>query len=194
MGRGSWLAIRQTNVIRAFPLRGGRPKLLLDDAANVGAFDFEHGDRRLVIDDTVRSGNSDVDHVFVTSVRGQERRDLTGTRASAETPAWRPTCTLTGTEAPDRLVGTPGNDVICALEGDDVIRAGGGHDTVIGGAGNDRIDGGSGGDFLFGGAGSDVVRAVDRHADVVDGGPGNDGALIDVSRDTPAGIEHVNAP
>jgi dipeptidyl aminopeptidase/acylaminoacyl peptidase len=194
MGRGSSIAILQRYLIRAFPLRGGRSKLLLDDAGNVTTFDLERGDSRLVIDDTVRSGNSDVDHVFVTSVRSNERRDITGARASAETPAWQPTCTIMGTNAPDRLVGTPGNDVICALEGDDVIRAGGGHDTVIGGQGNDSIDGGSGSDFLFGGAGNDVILAVDRQPDIVDGGPGTDRAETDASLDKRVGVEHLSSP
>ncbi|MFN3219135.1 MAG: calcium-binding protein [Acidimicrobiales bacterium] len=66
------------------------------------------------------------------------------------------TCTLTGTDGPDRLRGTPGNDVICGLGGDDILLGRGGRDRLIGGPGNDRLLGGRGEDLLLGGPGRDV--------------------------------------
>jgi hypothetical protein len=66
------------------------------------------------------------------------------------------TCTITGTDGPDRLRGTPGNDVICGLGGDDVLIGRGGRDRLIGGPGNDRLLGGPGDDILIGGPGRDV--------------------------------------
>jgi hypothetical protein len=73
-------------------------------------------------------------------------------------------CTITGTEAADRLRGTNGDDVICALGGGDVIDGRGGDDVVFGDAGDDRIDGGDGDDTLYGGDGDDRI----------DGGRGDD--------------------
>jgi hypothetical protein len=74
------------------------------------------------------------------------------------------TCTITGTDGPDRLRGTRGNDVICGLGGDDILIGRGGRDRLIGGPGNDRLLGGRGDDILIGGPGRDVGN----------GGPGND--------------------
>jgi Ca2+-binding RTX toxin-like protein len=50
-----------------------------------------------------------------------------------------PSCTITGTNGPDRLVGTAGNDMICGGGGNDVLVSNGGTDTVVGGAGFDFV-------------------------------------------------------
>jgi uncharacterized repeat protein (TIGR01451 family) len=48
-------------------------------------------------------------------------------------------CTITGTDAGERLVGTSGDDVICGLGGVDTLVGMGGNDTLIGGAGFDYV-------------------------------------------------------
>ena len=193
LGRGSALAILQNGAIRAFPLGGGSPRLLLRGVGNVTAFDLERRGNLLVVDDYVRSGNSDIPRLFIVTLSTGHRRALTMDGQSQEAPSWQQPCTIIGTERPDRIVGTAGNDVICALGGKDVIRAGGGHDTVIGGNGDDTIDGGSGRDYLFGADGRDSIVSRDHSRDVVDGGAGPDSALADGGGiDTVRGIEPTN--
>jgi len=75
-----------------------------------------------------------------------------------------PSCTITGTRGPDRLVGGPGSDVICGGDGDDEIIGGGGDDVLLGGLGDDVLLGGHGNDTILGGAGADTLT----------GGWGND--------------------
>ncbi len=128
---------------------------------------------------------------------------------AVEPPASEPGprgCTVIGTPGDDRLLGTAGTDVICGLGGNDHVHGGGGGDVVYGGPGedeieagpgNDRLHGGSGRDRLHGeagadtivggrgrdlvtgGAGADTLRARDRIADRVRGGPGRDRARAD---------------
>ncbi len=64
-------------------------------------------------------------------------------------------CTVRGTDGPDRLRGTRGNDVICGLGGRDVIVGLGGRDRLVGGPGRDTLRGGRGDDILDGGPGRD---------------------------------------
>ena len=107
-------------------------------------------------------------------------------------------CDVTGTRRADVLRGGPGDDTICGLGGNDVVYGRGGADSLRGGAGNDRLfagggrdmlDGQAGNDVLVGGrgidvllgrAGNDTLRARDRMADHVDGGPGDDLARSDL--------------
>ncbi|HEX8913688.1 MAG TPA: hypothetical protein VF796_15115, partial [Humisphaera sp.] len=63
-----------------------------------------------------------------------------------------------------------------------------GNDTLIGGRGSDLLDGGPGRDRLIGGEGYDTLLARDGEADVVDGGPDDDVALVDPI-DTVTGVE-----
>lgn len=93
-----------------------------------------------------------------------------------------PACTITGSEAGDRIVGTAGNDVICGLGGsdridgmggDDLIVGGAGGDVLIGGPGNDTLIGGNDGDRLNGDAGDDRMFGGNE-GDTMYGGDGND--------------------
>jgi Ca2+-binding RTX toxin-like protein len=67
-------------------------------------------------------------------------------------------CTVTGSDAAERLVGTPGDDVICGMGGNDRILASRGNDLILGGAGNDVLLGGRGRDRLYGNDGRDRLR------------------------------------
>ena len=117
--------------------------------------------------------------------------------------------TITGTEADDTIVGTSAVDVIHAAFGNDRIRSLGGDDVVCGGAGEDRINSGSGSDKVQGGLNADTVHAgrgddyvrglqaiglgfqVPKNVtavgledpDTLDGGPGDDRLLGEMSPD-----------
>jgi Tol biopolymer transport system component len=113
------------------------------------------------------------------------------TAAPDSDPDWLPECTLYGRPFDDHLSGYPTNDVICGLRGNDRIRAGGGDDVVYAGDGTDLVVGGLGADWLFGAAGDDRIYARDGVADLVDGGPGVDRAVVDAS-DRVSGVERVD--
>lgn len=113
---------------------------------------------------------------------------------------------LYGDAGDDRLDGGTGNDRLFGGSGDDYLRGGEGNDYLLGesgadrlygdagndrlwgGTGNDYLHGGSGTDSLFGEDGDDTLSAMDREADVVDGGPGNDTALVDATLDDVVGV------
>ncbi|HYP24816.1 MAG TPA: Ig-like domain-containing protein, partial [Actinomycetota bacterium] len=82
-------------------------------------------------------------------------------------------CTITGTEAGERLTGTNGDDVICGLGGNDTINGRGGNDVILGQGGNDRMSGNGGRDRLRGGGGADIVVGG-AGRDTVGGSRGND--------------------
>lgn len=111
-----------------------------------------------------------------------------------------------GTDRPDRIVGTVKGDLIVTGSGDDVIHAGDGVNQIQSQWGDDTILSGSGADFVHAGGGSDVIRtgggadwitpgpgrdvvyagtgndhviANDNERDVIDCGPGDDGARVD---------------
>jgi len=92
------------------------------------------------------------------------------------------TATITGTQAPDRLVGTRRVDVIAGLGGGDrvtgagkgdIVCGGRGRDHLAGGAGDDRLIGGPGHDTLLGGKGDDRLIGGTGH-DRLNGGRGRD--------------------
>jgi Ca2+-binding RTX toxin-like protein len=74
-------------------------------------------------------------------------------------------------------------------DGNDILTGGSGDDTMYGGAGNDALYAGdvathgNGADIMFGDAGNDTLYTGkdDGHADTLDGGDGNDLAVIDRS-------------
>jgi Ca2+-binding RTX toxin-like protein len=105
-------------------------------------------------------------------------------------PSGRPVrCTIVGTQAADVLRGTRGRDVICGLGGNDTILGGGGADVLYGGPGADILVGGAGNDVLRGGAANDTLRAKDGRRDIVEGGRGNDLAIVDRNLDRIVSIE-----
>jgi hypothetical protein len=152
------------------------------------------------IDYSARSGrvSLDLDGVRDDGERGE--KDLIGRVRGAR---------LVGGRGSDRLVGGRGDDRIEGGDGADLIRGGigddwlygarsldydgprlrvGGADTLEGGAGADtlrgtngtnRLDGGPGADSLFGFGGRDVLVGLDRSADVLRCGRGDDRALLD---------------
>ena len=65
----------------------------------------------------------------------------------------------------------------------------GGADTVNGGIGADQLNGGVGYDTLLGGPGADYLYARDGERDILDGGPGIDGARIDKPYDRLTSVE-----
>jgi CSLREA domain-containing protein len=98
--------------------------------------------------------------------------------------------TLSGTAFGDLLRGGKGDDKLFGRLGDDCLYGGRGNDVLSGGPGNDSLDGGPGRDRLRAGPGNDVVRAADHTRDLVDCGPGNDRATVDVI-DRVHGCEHL---
>ena len=60
----------------------------------------------------------------------------------------------------------------------------GGDNVLTGGGGDDVLRGGAGSNSLLGGEGNDVIRSIDLGVDFVDGGDGNDVAIIDWSAQT----------
>jgi Ca2+-binding RTX toxin-like protein len=93
------------------------------------------------------------------------------------------TCTLTGTNGPDRLVGSSGPNVICGRGGNDSLAGLGGRDILAGGTGRDRIRGGPG---------RDSIIARDGMRDRVRGGSGSDYGQIDRARDIVTGVEALD--
>lgn len=76
------------------------------------------------------------------------------------------------------IIGGMGNDSLTADNGNGLMLNGlAGNDTITGGAGNDVLMGGDGADRLSAGAGDDVIM-FDRLDALVDGGEGNDVAMV----------------
>jgi Ca2+-binding RTX toxin-like protein len=69
--------------------------------------------------------------------------------AAAQAPA----CTMTGTDAGEKIRGTAGDDVICGLGGNDILEGHGGNDILRGGDGDDKLTGKGGVDEVDGGPG-----------------------------------------
>jgi Ca2+-binding RTX toxin-like protein len=104
---------------------------------------------------------------------------------------------ITGTRAADTLIGNNQSNVLNGGIGNDTLRGEGGNDTLHGGYGADSLEGGEGtdvlngsseNDTLIGNAGRDVLYgedgddrfyARDFERDQINGGAGNDRALID---------------
>jgi TolB protein len=131
-------------------------------------------------------------HLASIGADGTDAKRLTSpTAARDRDPDWRPSCTWNGTNVNDFFDARDDEDVICGLRGNDRIRAGGGDDVVYAGDGADVLVGGRGADWLFGAAGDDRIYARDGVADLVDGGPGVDRAVVDAS-DRVSGVERVD--
>ncbi len=64
--------------------------------------------------------------------------------------------------------------------------------TVLGTTGNDRLTA-RGGDTVCGLEGNDLIRARNGKRDVIDGGPGDDTAVVD-RIDVVRHVEHVRRP
>jgi hypothetical protein len=64
--------------------------------------------------------------------------------------------------------------------------------SFLGLGGGDTITPGGGADQVFGASGDDVLHLRDGFADVADGGPGTDRAVIDRSLDRPTGVESIS--
>jgi hypothetical protein len=81
----------------------------------------------------------------------------------------------------DLVPGTDGADILCGFGGDELYGYEG-DDYLDGGSGQDVIFASAGVDHLYGGKGDDpCLLSFDdpRSADLVDGGPGTDGAIFD---------------
>jgi hypothetical protein len=87
---------------------------------------------------------------------------------------------IVGTKKGEYLAGGGHDDVIFGLGGNDTLLGGAGDDRIYGGPGGDVITGGSGADHLYGRGGSDTIFAADGERDIVDCGPGNDRAVVDL--------------
>lgn len=105
---------------------------------------------------------------------------------------------ISGWTGIERVTLTAGDDVVTAAgstedlglngqDGADTLTGGSGSDLIFGGADNDTLSGGGGQDFLFGGTGADLFDGgsgddffyLDDSGDrVVDGGAGNDRAVL----------------
>jgi Ca2+-binding RTX toxin-like protein len=114
------------------------------------------------------------------------------------------------------IVGHDGNDIINASAGDDDLCGGNGNDQLNGEDGNDRLVGDSflckaevgpgsapGMDNIMGGAGNDILihgnangnyDDSDGKRDLIDCGPGDDTAMLNISidHDEAVNCEHIN--
>lgn len=113
----------------------------------------------------------------------------------------------------DSVYGFGGGDTICGASGDDVLIGGEGNDQIVGDGsdtnqacndplsdpaanpGADKIAGGPGDDLIFHGNKFPNSLDSDGHRDIIDCGPGNDEASINVSvdHDIATNCETVNA-
>ena len=109
--------------------------------------------------------------------------------------------TIIGTDDSEELIGTAEADVISGRGGNDIVEGRRDGDLLYGGLGNDRVRGNSGDDTIFGNAGNDVIKAgygrdwvsgghgddilevIDRQADTVDCGGGDDIVYYDAKLD-----------
>jgi len=80
----------------------------------------------------------------------------------------------------ENVIGGRGNDVLTGSAADNALSGGDGNDALSGLAGNDTLEGGRGNDQLLGGEGDDLLLARDGSVDTVNGGPGNDRAVVDL--------------
>ena len=108
--------------------------------------------------------------------------------------------TIDGGTGSDALRGEAGNDSMLGNDGDDFLYGGAGNDTLNGGAGNDDVYGeadndsildGAGLDHLFGGDGDDTIDSGDNQVDTIDGGLGNDLAIILTGSDVVSNCETI---
>jgi hypothetical protein len=86
---------------------------------------------------------------------------------------------LVGGPLADRLFGLGGNDLLRGRAGNDRLDGGPGADRIFGDNGADVLIGGRGRDRLVGGRGADVIRARDRHVDLITCGAGRDRVFAD---------------
>jgi uncharacterized repeat protein (TIGR01451 family) len=98
---------------------------------------------------------------------------------------------LSGGDGRDVLNGGAGNDRLYGNRGNDRLLGGPGGDLLQGGAGNDFLSGGRGHDVLMGGAGRDTLMALDHLRDRLNGGPGQDHAVVDQGLDRVKRIERI---
>ena len=107
---------------------------------------------------------------------------------------------LFGGAQKDRLYGGAGNDFLLGGGGYDRLFGQGGDDTLQGGRANDYLDGGDGSDSLIGGpgpntlaggAGNDTFVTDNGVIDLIDGGPGDDGATDRDDEDELSDVEAV---
>jgi hypothetical protein len=82
--------------------------------------------------------------------------------------------TFTGSTGAETIHGRGGDDLMEGSDGADGLHGGPGADQLSGGAGNDVLEGGGEVDQLDGGGGDDTIRAVDRTAETIGCGIGND--------------------
>lgn len=113
------------------------------------------------------------------------------------TPA--PTSANTAAGPLVHLIGGPGNDrlvagtlpsLLAGGDGNDQLQGSPAPDRLDGGDGDDRIFGGGGRDGIFGGAGNDFIVARDGVIDLINGGDGDDSAVIDADDDV-SNVENI---
>jgi Ca2+-binding RTX toxin-like protein len=97
-------------------------------------------------------------------------------------------------EPPKPILGTSGADVLSGTRRADRIDGRPGADRISGRGGADVLIGGPGYDRIAGGRGRDVIRARDRHLDVIDCGPGRDTAYVDRVEDGVYDCERLVPP
>lgn len=99
---------------------------------------------------------------------------------------------LRGGASNDKLYGYGGNDSLYGQRQNDLLFGGEGIDLLDGGDGNDSLDGQAGEDQLFGGIGDDILTSKDIAKDSLNGGDGEDEAIVDASEKLLELIEKVS--
>ena len=115
---------------------------------------------------------------------------------------------IVGHDGNDVINATAGDDVACGGNGDDKINGGDGDDGLLGdsfvckgeqgpgsGPGADVITGGPGNDILIHGNGNVQYDYTDGKKDLLDCGPGDDTAMLNITidHDEATNCEHINS-
>lgn len=82
-------------------------------------------------------------------------------------------------------------DVTAVAKGGATLKGSAGPNVLTGSSADDTLDGGGGRDTLKGRGGNDTLTAADGGRDRVDGGRGDDGAVVDCGSDSVVKVEHL---
>jgi Ca2+-binding RTX toxin-like protein len=189
----TFLATTMTNIQQVYLVSGHHYSLTTNDATvAAGAELGVDGSNLGASDALVFNGAAETNGTFV--VRGGAGNDtLTGGNGDDTLSGGDGTNTLNGGAGSDSLYGGAGTSTMSGGDGDDYIYGDVGNDKEYGGTGNDYLTGATGHNTLSGGAGDDTLSSTPGFVqigstitivDKIDGGSGDDTAVIDRSSAT----------
>lgn len=182
----------------------GNDQLRVTGSARADDITVSDTELALASGETIRFDSTELERLILNTGLGDDVVALSGflatTRIEVNGGAGNDAIDATGFVGLATLIGGFGADTLVGGSGDDVLRGGFGNDAIDGGAGNDLVDGGFGDDQLVGGAGQDTVLGgagddqidtQDDDADLVDGGIGQNWALVDGDLDQVRRVKRV---